>query len=234
MEDIAMWIIIDKKMPSQAKKKLRKYGNLIEIETSGITYNAISGHPDIFFCKSPVNLVVAPNLPGKYLKLLQKLNITFTIGKDQVGNNYPATAKYNACCADEVIIHNFSFTDLRLLEASSNLKAINVKQGYCRCNLIPLGKNKFITSDRGIFESLLKNSYQVLFVDPKNIFLEDFKHGFFGGCTGVYNNMFFVNGALSKYEDGDKVRAFLSEDFEIIELHEGQLIDVGSIIFIGN
>ena len=34
-----MLIIVDKKVPDQARRKLTEYGNLIELETSGITYD---------------------------------------------------------------------------------------------------------------------------------------------------------------------------------------------------
>ena len=41
--------IVDAKMPEEAKCALSGYFDLIEFSSS-ITYESISGHPDIFFC----------------------------------------------------------------------------------------------------------------------------------------------------------------------------------------
>jgi hypothetical protein len=60
-----MMIIVDNKITPVAKRRLSSFGELVELKTDGITYPAISGHPDIFFCQSADNLIVAPNLPGR-------------------------------------------------------------------------------------------------------------------------------------------------------------------------
>jgi hypothetical protein len=65
-----MLIIVDHKISQRAKEKLSQYGDLVELRTEGITYPAISGHPDIFFCQSADKLIVAPNLPEEYLAKL--------------------------------------------------------------------------------------------------------------------------------------------------------------------
>ena len=90
-----MPILIDGRMPLAAKEKLRQFGEMIEFATEGITYEAISGHPDIFFCPTPNGLVVAPNLPKKYFDFLLKFSISFTLGKNPVGKIYPDSALYN-------------------------------------------------------------------------------------------------------------------------------------------
>ena len=90
---------------------------------------------------------------------------------------------------------------------------------------------KFITSDVGIFKQLKKNNLDVLFVEPKGIILKGFKNGFFGGCCGVENNRVFIAGSLSYFPEGGKINKFL-DGFEIIELYDGPLLDVGSIFFV--
>jgi len=61
-----MLIITDKKIPEQAKINLSKYGEHILLETSKITDESISGHPDVFFCKTLKKLIIAPNTPFFY------------------------------------------------------------------------------------------------------------------------------------------------------------------------
>ncbi len=117
-----------------------------------------------------------------------------------------------------------------------DLHPVHVDQGYCRCNLLPLKDDHFITSDAGIFKVLKAGlhppagGWSPLLVSPEGILLEGFPHGFFGGCCGVWEDKVFVNGSLSFYKDGDKVRDYLGKlDYEIIELYDGPLMDCGSI-----
>ena len=72
-----MLILLDRKMPETAKEKLATYGEIVEFASKGITYEAISGHPDIFFCPTPAGLIVAPNLPQEYFSFLDQNNITY-------------------------------------------------------------------------------------------------------------------------------------------------------------
>ena len=245
-----MLIIIDHKISSGAKKKLSRFGELMEIQTHDITYPAISGHPDIFFCQSPGHLFVAPNLPLKYFEVLQNHCIAYITGEQPVGGQYPATARYNAVATEKLLIHNFRHTDPVIKDSipthrdsipthrdsipvpcSSTLARLQVEQGYTRCNLLPLKDGHFITSDPGIHKVLQGLHPCSLFVNSHKINLEGFPHGFFGGCCGVLESMVFINGSLWYHPDGHKIRDFLeSLHYEIIELSDGQLTDVGSVL----
>ncbi len=106
-----MLIIIDQKISASAKEILSSYGELMELATKGITYPAISGHPDIFFCQSPDKLIVAPNLPQKYFDQLNDHKINYITGELPVGPEYPASARYNAVATSKYLIHNLRHTD---------------------------------------------------------------------------------------------------------------------------
>ncbi len=67
-----MLIIVDKKIPWEAKDKLSVSGTVLELETEGIVYPAISGHPDIFFCKTPQMLVISPKSSRKVCSEFRK------------------------------------------------------------------------------------------------------------------------------------------------------------------
>jgi hypothetical protein len=228
-----MTIIADKRIPETAKIKLTAYGRLILLETKGITYDAISGHPDIFFCKINDQLIIAPNLHESYKKELLDLNIPIIEGEENVGNKYPESAKYNVVTTNKFLMHNFRYTDSAITNHSDDLDLIHLNQGYSRCNLLPLKNNGFITSDEGIKRVLLNYKLNVLYVNPEDIQLPGFKHGFFGGACGVMGNSIFILGSLNKFKDGEKVKAFCqSLNYEIIELFDGPLLDAGSILFI--
>jgi len=81
-----MLIIADKRIPAKAKKSLAVYGEVIPFSTHGITYPAISCHPDIFLCKMNDDLIVAPNLPGEYKMIFQNYAVNFIEGEAAVGN----------------------------------------------------------------------------------------------------------------------------------------------------
>ena len=164
-------IIIDKKLPKQAKKALTAYGHLIELATEGITYEAISGHPDIFFTQAAGELIAAPNLPVLYKDRLTELGVSYLEGEEDVGRKHPDTVRYNAVCTATKLIHNFRYTDSVITRLAEDMDLVHVDQGYARCNLLPLDDDHFITSDRGVFKVLQGFSADVLLVDPQDIIL---------------------------------------------------------------
>ena len=226
-----MVIIVDKRIPKPALEALRKYGDALPLETFGITYPAISGHPDIFFCKTESKLVIAPNTSNEIKEQLTNSTISFTEGKQIVGARYPHSAIYNALITDRFLVHNLNYTDQVILNLCDQLEKIDLKQAYTRCSVLALKNDRFITSDKGIEKALLKRGLEVLFVNPKGILLPGFDHGFFGGACGIYEDKIFFTGSLDHFPEGEKVRQFLS-GYEIIELYNGPLFDGGSLIIL--
>jgi len=228
-----MLIIVDKKAPGKAKDSLSEYGDVIELETTGITYDAISGHPDIFFHKSENKLIVAPNLPGKYMEKIMASEPEVIKGEQDVGEKYPASSAYNAVSTANLLIHNFRNTDSSITRLLEDADLIHVDQGYTRCNLLALSDEHFISSDTGIARVLGRFDKDCLYVNPEGILLEGFKHGFIGGCCGIKDNKVFILGSLAYLNDGAVMQQYLQDQgFEIIELYDGPLFDGGSILFI--
>lgn len=226
-------ILCDYRLPASAKVGLEDFGKVIEIFSENITYPAISGHPDVFCCPVGEILIVSPAMPSDLTKIFTVNTIKWVYGVKSNGFNYPESAFYNAVVTDHLLIHNLTITDSKILELAGTRKQIHVNQGYTRCNLLPLPGEKFITSDKGIFAVLTKEGFEVLFVNPDGILLEGFPNGFIGGVCGVHDNNVFIAGNLTFYNEGQKIRDFLSlHSLNIIELYDGPLFDGGSIIFI--
>jgi hypothetical protein len=152
LREKSMLIIVDNKISKEAKHTLSFYGELMELATEGITYPAISGHPDIFFCQLPGKLFVAPNLPEPYFEKLEEHQIDYIKGELPVGPEYPASARYNAVATSKFFIHNLRLTDPVITRVTKDLISVHVDQGYCRCNLLALKDDHFITSDKGIYK----------------------------------------------------------------------------------
>lgn len=228
-----MLILLDRKMPEATKEKLAAFGNIVEFATEGITYEAISGHPDIFFCPTPAGLIVAPNLPEKYFRILDQNSINYIKGSLPVGSEYPETARYNSLVTDKYIIQNPAISEPVIHDLNMNPETIHVKQGYVRCNLIALPNDSFITSDRGIEKSLHQHKLEVLFVSPSNVKLEGFGNGFLGGACGLHGNTLFICGSLEHLQEQAQVESFIERaGVSIIELSDGQPVDVGTILFL--
>ena len=242
-------IIADGRMPEEAKKNLKKLGDVLFLNPTETTYKSISAHPDIFFFQTEDGLIYAPNAPKKLIKELKKRKIKLTEGRKEVGKKYPETAPYNAVGIGETLIHNLKHTDSTILSLYEN--HIHVNQGYTRCNLVALNENCFITSDVAICrdastmsfikqnentftEDIVDTSVQkfVLYIDPKQIKLEGHNHGFFPGCCGVWKNNLVVCGSTKNLKEKEELDKFLKyNNFNLIELYDGELVDVGSIFF---
>jgi len=226
-------IICDERLPYPAKVRLTDFGELIEIHTENITYGAISGHPDIFFCPVGDVIVVSPALPSIYTDIFNAHGINWMHGLKPNTFNYPESAIYNAVVTDSLLIHNLVITDPVIKAKAGTRKQIHVNQGYTRCNLLPLPDDVFITSDNGIYSVLTGEGLDVLYVNPNGILLNGFPNGFIGGVCGVKQDKVFIAGSLSQYKEGQKIRDFLAlHALTPFELYDGPLFDGGSIFFI--
>jgi hypothetical protein len=226
-------IIADKKIPDEAKQNLSRLGDLSLFATEGIVYDAISGHPDIFFFQHNGEMVVSPNLPDEYIDLLNKNLVKYKLGKSATSSGYPASAHYNAAVICDTLVHNLDITDEAILSLFPEDKRVNIKQGYGRCSTIPLKGNNAITSDAGICKTLTKAGYNALYVSPEGIMLPGFKNGFIGGTCGLQGDTVYFLGSLEKKIHGDNIRSFLQNlNYNIVELCNTPLFDGGSIMFV--
>ena len=236
-------IIADSRMPEEAKKNLKKLGNVLFLNPTDITYKSISAHPDIFFFQHKDGFVYAPNAPKRIVKELKKRKIKLTEGKKEVGKKYPETVPYNAVGIGNTLIHNLKHTDPTILSLYEN--HIHVNQGYTRCNLVALKENVFITSIPDNRQQTTDNRLcpseshvetygrtSILHIDPKQIKLEGHDHGFFPGCCGVWKNNLIVCGSTKYLKEKEALDKFLKDNgLNLIELYDGELVDVGSVFF---
>ena len=229
-------IIADARMPEEAKKNLKKLGDVLFLNPTDITYKSISAHPDIFFFQTKDGLIHAPNAPKRIIKELKKRKIKLTEGKKEVGKKYPETVPYNAVGIGDTLIHNLKHTDETILSLYEN--HIHVNQGYTRCNLVALNEKTFITSMEDYKTTRLQDykledaEFKVLYIDPKQIKLEGHDHGFFPGCCSVWKNNLIVCGSTKHLKEKEALDKFLKDNgFNLIELYDGELVDVGSVFF---
>lgn len=231
-------IIASSTMPSEARENLSKLGEVLWLEPSDKAYPSISSHPDIFFfcynerCCDTV--ICAKNVHINFPE-----GIMEEIGMKNVGNAYPETVPYNAVGIGNILIHNLNYTDEKILDLyrkiSTKSVQLNVNQGYTRCNLLALDERNFITSDFGIKRVLEDNGCNVFYVDPHQVTLPGHDYGFFPGCCGLVDDCVVVCGSLKHLKECKELKKFIRRNnMRIIELYDGELVDVGSIFFIHN
>ena len=228
-----MWAIIDSRSPKEAIEKLKETFDVLEFRSKGITYDQISGHPDIFIFQDEKQLIIAPNSPKELTDFLNKHKVDFIFGKKEVGTELNNSTQYNCIVTKNHVFHKKGFSDETILKAHINKELVNLPQAYTRCSLTKLNYNNFITSDVGIHKALTKHSFNSLLVSPKNIKLPGYPYGFFGGTNGIHQNNFYLIGSLDHIDNSKVIREFISKNkLNLIELYNGPLYDGGGI-FIG-
>lgn len=194
-------------------KFLQEQGHkIITLKMSGVTYEPVSSHPDIFMCSMG---------PGKKV---------FFGYPEKIGPKYPENIIYNAACTGKYFIHNIKYTDPQLLKEAENLEIISVQQGYTKCSTLIVDENHIITSDIGIYNSCY-GKLDILLITSGHIKLKNFDYGFIGGASGRIGDTIFFNGDLSGHPDHEKITAFIEScDLKIKYFTEYPLEDIGSII----
>lgn len=223
------FIIASSLMPDEARQRLSSMGEVLWLHPTDFVYHSISTHPDIYFFLFDNKIIFAPNTPTEWLRCLGNHGISLIKGIKPLSSEHPHTTPYNACAVGNALVHNFKHTDTVVARQFSN--HIHVSQGYTRCNLIALSPHHAITSDRGIEKALKDNSIEVLFVDPKHIKLSGHAHGFFPGCCGIINDNLIVCGSLSQLQEHNEIEEMAHKaNLNVIELYDGPLVDIGSIL----
>lgn len=226
-----MELIIDSRMRKIEKEYLSTFGKLIEIIPQDSVYEEISCHPDIFFCKLNNTLFRSPNL---------KMNFGIA-GKDSVTAKYPGDIKYNVCQIGKKAIHNFDFTDKKILEYidKCKLEKIQVNQGYSNCSISVISNNSCITSDIGIYKTLKLRNIDCLLLVNNDIRLLDKNgleanmKGFIGGATCTIDNKFILFGDSDYLQNKIELLNFLNKyNLELVEFKGLNIYDYGGVIII--
>lgn len=200
-------------------------------------YNAIDGHVDIqlnIIDKNSREIIVQNSINNDFIKKLEEYKINFSFSKNSLGLSYPNNIILNGLILDEYFVHNLKYTDENLLDNVKDKKLINVKQGYTKCSVLPIGNKAIITSDKKIALSLKSEGFDTLILPPGDILLPDLNYGFIGGVGGMINsNTLALFGEISNYAFGNELYRFLYKyDIEPISLRKGKLIDRGSLFII--
>ncbi len=229
-----MFAIIDFRSSNQAINKLKEYvDDVFAFQTNGITGNSISGHPDIFIYQDKYQLVVAPNAPVELFEFLNNQNIAYLKGEREVGDDLDNSVQYNCLSTSQFLFHKSGYTDSAILEINKDKEFVQLPQAYTKCSLVHLCEDNYLTSDRGIEKVLLQKGLSCFYFNPEEITIHDHDNGFIGGAVGIWGKRIFFNGDVELHADGQKLREYLLNlNFEIVNLSDEYLYDVGCIFFV--
>ena len=214
-------IYISSKGYTEIKQMLSERGHQPAfIEPCKTVSEPLAEHMDLFMCK----LGTSPKSPVFHgdLSILKR--------------SYPLDVPYNAVVTERFMICNLSTVSADLMKNVTDLypaiQIINVKQGYTKCNVIPLDDRHFITEDRGIYKALQNvKDAECLLVDAGHVLLPGFNRGFIGGCCGRIGDDIWFNGDIKMHPDCKRIESFIrSCGFGIIYVSDRPLNDIGSII----
>lgn len=224
-----MLIICDYRLPVELKSNLKAFGEVIDFRTKGIVYEAISGHPDIFFHKAGNTIVYAPNTPQFYIELLKSTNSPLVSGVKPLGMAYPKTVYYNAVAIHNHLYCHAAHIDSAVIAAHSQKEVFHLNQGYVACNMV-VGSKTLLTSDKGISKAL-----DGQYLPPSNIRLKGVSHGFIGGSCHVFQDKLLLFGSLNYISESAVIEGFARDNsLQIVELYAGPLVDGGGLLMVNS
>ncbi|MFA5298939.1 MAG: DUF6873 family GME fold protein, partial [Lutibacter sp.] len=176
-----MYAIIDQRSPELVKNNLAKYvDDVFEFSSENVTYNSISGHPDIFMFKDSKKLIIAPNTPKNLIDFLDKKEVNYALGIENVGESLKESSRYNCYSTKNYFFCNQGKPDKSIQNYCTNKQLIHVPQSYVRCSMFSINCQKFITSDLGIAKVFENNKLDHFYFDPTAINIVDHKKEFIG------------------------------------------------------
>ena len=228
-------LVCDARLPNEMKMMLKHYYELLEFSAFNLVEEPLHGHPDIFLAQINDNLIIAPNTPKYIVDVFDIQGVKYHFGQHNVGFSYPEIAKYNVSANPNFLLCNSEICDSEVLNYSKNLEIIKVKQGFCRCSTLILDEDVFITSDQGVVKVLKNRSLEVYCFSDSNILLSGYRHGLLGGCFGIdkQNRRIIVSGSLKSIAEGESLYLlFKNLSYDVLELGDGALIDVGGFFLV--
>lgn len=231
-----MKALVNHAIPTSARNDLESFAKVVLFHAQSDFYSQLSGHVDLFACQINGSLVIAPNFPESIVREIPN-NTNVLYGKNPVLRNLDSCGLYNVAVGQKIVIWNPLLVDEIIREEVGKTFrkdcVVEVKQPFARCGCLMLQNNSVITSDGGIHKALKAHGVSCILVDGKSIVLPGYRNGCFGGCCGVFGETVYIIGELSSHPQGEEIKDFiLSSGMGVVELGEGPLYDVGSIIFI--
>ncbi len=196
----------------------------------------IAHHTDLQVCILSKLKKLAIVLKANPLKEVLE-NLGYTVYETTIlpQKKYPMDCLCNAVSIGKYFFCNEKVIDKTVLNNAYSLgyDIVHVNQGYTACSICKVSDNAIITADEQIAKNAKKLNIDVLKIKPGGIKLNGYDYGFIGGCYGSdESNIYFTGKIKTLCEFEDVERFIIGHNKNIFELSQGDLIDIGGVLFI--
>ncbi|MEG3030084.1 MAG: hypothetical protein RR827_06755 [Oscillospiraceae bacterium] len=211
-------------------------------ELSGLGYNCIATIPS-----DKVSPQIATHADVLYLKIDDKNilisscqceNIPILQGKglcvnaiDSLKPGYQSECGLNVIKIQNTLIYNPK-TAIKCDLFNNVTHKIPIKQGYTKCSTIVIDEKAYITEDKGVYNSMVKNGKDCLLLSKGSVRLDGYEYGFIGGAgIMLENRVLFFCGDVMQHPQKDNILQFLNKyDVAFHYIKNKPMVDVGGAI----
>ena len=157
------------------------------------------------------------------------------ISEEALGDSYPHNVLFNCALVGNKLICNPKYISRHILAVAQNngCELISTKQGYAKCSTCVVSDNAIITSDRGIHKSATSCGIDSLLIDAGHVSLPPYEYGFIGGASGTNEDEIYFCGDINLHPSSKEILEFAKKHGKkVISLSDGELLDIGSILFV--
>ena len=233
-----MVAVIDSRMPSSAKARLKEICEVIELPPFSALDVRVASHPDMLMFVLDGKLFVCKQYYSEAKesidKIIQATDLELMLTNDLLGAQYPNDIKFNVFIVNGAMIGNTANISQEIKDYASNIGIVqvNVKQGYAKCSTVVLD-GAVISADKEICNAALELGAEALSVSAGGVALDGYDCGFIGGASGVCGKQVFFCGDITKHKDLESISLFCAaHGYEVIFLSDEPLYDVGTIMFL--
>lgn len=198
------------------------------------TAKPVAYHADMSLCHlGGDTLSVAVEIYDEFKKRVPE-RLKLIKGESGLRPEYPHDIGFNACIIGDRLLHNLRYTDKSIakLARENRLRSYHVNQGYSKCSVCVLTRNRIITADAGIHRVCGELGIQSLLIKGGSIKLDGYDTGFIGGCCGkISPDKIAFTGVLKGLKDEKRILNFIWDSgMEAVFLTDKPVFDAGSII----
>lgn len=237
--DIMKKVVVDSRIKKSSADTLSTLGyELIKLPPFPALQAPVSAHPDMLIFIFEKNIVCHKDylaIAKNELEEISALGYTLMVSDEPISSKYPHDILFNALRLGKNIYarldHISKFISEIAQEEGYALK--NVKQGYAKCSVCPVGNNAAITADASLAKAMCADGTDVLLISQKNIRLDGYDTGFIGGCSGSDAENIYFSGNILLHPDGKLIADFCEKhQKKAVSLSDEPLYDVGSLFFL--
>lgn len=206
--------------------------NVLKNEANADIDSSVSCHADMAAVYLGDGKIVIDKNQVLLRQKLRELGFTVIDTSEHIKGLYPDDVRLNFTLTEKNAFGCFRYADYALSENITEKNMINVRQGYCKCSVLVVDENSFITDDASIFKTMKENGFDVLLIEKGDIYLEGHGYGFIGGASGkISHNTVVFFGDITSHTDFEKINEFLrSHGCSYLCTDNGRLRDIGGII----